>query len=264
MQNRSITDAIERISAGCGGVISVAVKGISGANDFTYNADVVTSSASIIKVPILVAAMRQTAEGKLSPDTEFELPEARTRGTGVLRYMHSGIKLTLWDLLSLMIIASDNAATNMVVDSLGMEAVNAVMESMGYANTRLRRKMMDWAAIDKGLDNTCTAAEIADLLARIAKNEAACGQWDKAALDILRHNQDKDKLGMFLPEKAKIANKTGARQGIVHDCGIITSGELSYSICVLTQGIASRGDAILIIAQISRLFYEYFTNDVVI
>lgn len=264
MTDQDVLRKIEAIEAECGGSVSVSVRGISHDLEINYNEDRVTSSASLIKVPILVAALKQAAEGKLSLETEYELPPERTRGAGVLRYMHPGMRLNLQDLLTLMIIVSDNTATNAVIDLLEMDLINAVMRSMGYTHTRLQRKMYDWPAIDIGLDNFCNAFEIADLLLRIAKKEAAGEQWDRLALNILQHQQDKDKLGMLLPDDVRIANKAGARQGILHDCGIISFGDLSYAICILSQGIALRGDAILAIAGISRLLYEFLTENTVI
>lgn len=111
--------------------------------------------------------------------------------------------------------------------------------------------------IDRGLDNLCTAGEMADLLARIGRREALGEAWDGKMLDILYHQQDCDKLGLFLPQGVKLANKTGSREGILHDCGIITSGDLSYSIAVLTKDAPSRGEAIMAIAEILRAIYDW-------
>jgi len=248
---------IKRIADECGGTLCVAVRDIENAFELSINADDVVSSASIIKVPIIVEAMRRVAAGELSLDREYALDDAdRVRGSGVVRYLHSGAVLTLKDLLTLMIIVSDNTATNIVIDLLGTEGVNETMRSMGLTKSALQRKMYDWQAIEEGLDNICTAGEMAELLVRIARKQAAGGEWDEMILDILRHQQDTTRLGMFLPPEARLANKTGSREGVFHDCGIVSTDRFSYAISVLTREAKTPGDAQLAIARVSRCVYD--------
>lgn len=250
---------LKEIAAECGGTVAVAVRGIENAADFDLDPDVVISAASVIKVPILVEALRQAREGALSLDTQFVIDDAEpTRGAGVLRYLHQGVVLTLRDLLTLMIIVSDNHATNLVIDIVGMEQVNATMRDMGCANTLLRRKMMDWAAIEQGRDNVTTAREMAELLARIAKRDCLGGQWDDTIIQTLSRQQDSRLLGLFLPDEAELANKTGGRTGIQNDCGIVTGPGVSYSIAVLTSGAKSAGDAAVAIGRISEAVWDCF------
>jgi beta-lactamase class A len=217
------------------------------------------SSASIIKVPMLVEAMRQVRDGELSFDREFSLAdEERVKGSGVMRYLHTGAKLNLKDLVWLMIVVSDNTATNILIDVLGIDNVNSITRAMGFDKTTLQRKMYDWDAIEKGLDNICVAGEIADLLARIARRQAVGGEWDEMTLDMLGHQQETSRLGLFLPEQAKLANKTGSREGILHDCGIVTTDAFRYSIAVFTKDAKTTGDARLAIARISKAVYDHF------
>ncbi len=256
-----LQESIVQIAAGCGGMVSVAVRNIENAGDISINDREVMSSASIIKVPMLVEALMQARDGAIDLDREIILnDEQRVRGSGVLRYLHAGVKLTIMDLLWLMIIVSDNTATNIVMDIIGVESVNQTLRSMGYNQTALRRKMYDWEAIDKGLDNVCTAAEIADLLVRIARKEAVGGEWDEKALDMLSHQQETSRLGLFLPEEARLANKTGSREGIFHDCGIVTGPGFRYAIAVFTKGARSTGDAHLTISRVSKAVYDYFAT----
>ncbi|MGQ9455093.1 MAG: serine hydrolase [Armatimonadota bacterium] len=257
----AIEQRISEIATGCGGSVSVAVRNIENAVDISIDEREVMSSASIIKVPMLVEALRQVRDGELDPDMEIVLAdEHRVRGSGVLRYLHTGTRLTMMDLLWLMIVVSDNTATNIVMDIIGIENVNRTLRAMGYADTRLSRKMYDWAAIEKGLDNVCTAADIADILARIARGEAVGGEWDERALDILSHQQETSRLGLLLPDEAKLANKTGSRDGIYHDCGIVTAPDFRYSIAVFTRGASSPGNAHLAVSHISRAVYDHFVS----
>jgi len=257
MGQGKIDRQIADIAAECGGTMSMAVRSIKGAFDLSANDGLIVSSASIIKVPILVEAMSQVSAGALSLDKEYVLAdEDRVRGSGVMRYLHTGAVLTLKDLLTLMIIVSDNTATNIVIDTVGIDNVNRRLKDMGYCQTALQRKMYDWAAIEKGLDNVCTAGEMADLMARIAVKEAVGGQWDEMILDMLHHQQDTSRLGMLLPETAKLANKTGSREGVFHDCGIVSTGDFAYAISVFTVEARSAGEAQLAIARVSRVVFD--------
>jgi len=256
-----IETQIAGMAAECGGFVSVAVRTIQNAGDISLSEGEVVSSASIIKVPMLVEAMRQVRDGELSFEREFGLADdERVRGSGVMRYLHTGTELTLKDLLWLMIVVSDNSATNILVDVLGVEKVNSTMRAMGFDKTTLQRKMYDWDAIEKGLDNVCAAGEIADLLVRIARKEAVGGEWDEMILDMLTHQQETSRLGLFLPEEAKLANKTGSREGVFHDCGIITTDAFRYSIAVFTKDAKSTGDAHLAIARISKTVYDHLLS----
>jgi len=256
-----IEQQIVHRAAECGGTVSVAVRNIADAGSISINDDLVVSSASIIKVPMLVEAMRQVRDGELSFEQEFTLADGdRVRGSGVMRYLHTGTRLTLKDLLWLMIVVSDNTATNILIDVLGIDKVNSTMRAMGFEKTTLRRKMYDWEAIDKGLDNVCCAGEIADLLVRMANKQAAGDEWDEIALDMLAHQQETSRLGLFLPEEAKLANKTGSREGIYHDCGIVTTDSFRYSIAVFTKDARSSGEAHMAIAHISKAVYDYFAS----
>lgn len=261
MNNRDLKQRIAEIAADCGGTVCVAVRNIRNALDLSINDDIVVSSASIIKVPIIVEAMRQVAAGKLSLDTLYELrDEHRVRGSGVMRYLHTGTLLNLKDLLTLMIIVSDNTATNMIIDLLDVQNVNSTMRALGLTKTRLQRKMYDWEAIERGLDNICTAGEIADLLVMIARNEAAGGEWDQMILDILHQQQDTTRLGMFLPEEVRLANKTGSHRNVFHDCGIVSTDDFSYAVSVFTKCAYSPGDAQVGIARVSRAIYDAIIN----
>lgn len=258
MNHNDLAARVAEISAELGGTVSVAVRNIDHAIDFAANADVSMSTASVIKIPILVTALQQVRDGKLSLDSEYVLPDGdRTTGAGVLRYLHSGLTLTLSDVLTLMIIVSDNLGTNVVIDMLGMDLVNATMHEMGLPGTLLQRTMMDWAAVERGEDNISTAGEITELLVRLATNQVLGEPWDPMAMQMLRRQQDCGKLGLYLPHEAVLANKTGGREGIMHDCGVVEGPGFKYAITVFTHEAKSSGDAIVAIGSISRAVYEH-------
>lgn len=254
-----LTRQIGELAQASGGTISVSVRSIRNAFDLAINDDVRMSSASTIKVPIIVEAMRQVRGGRLLLDAEYGVPaERRCAGSGVLAHMHEGLKVTLLDLLTLMIITSDNTATNMCIDIVGMDDVNAMLREFGYEGTSLGRSMYDWEALSQGRDNWIVASEITDLLHRIVRNQAAGEGYDTLILDIMHRQLYSDVLGLYLPEGV-LANKTGSVNKVIHDCGVVTTPDFCYAIAVLTDDIPSAGDARVTIGRISRLVFDTAT-----
>lgn len=253
---RDIRPEIERMAAELGGTVSVAVRDIRNAFDFSFVEDAKVYSASTIKIAVLVEAVKRLSEGKVTLDTEFTLADDRTPGSGVLRYMHGGMKLTFHDAMVLMIITSDNHATNMLIDFLTPEAITATMRGFGYKSTEVQRRIFDYEAMDRGLFNWIAAGEIADLSKRIYTKTAIGGEWDELALKIMGWNLDKERLRLLLPEDARIANKPGEQENTMHDGGVIWTDDFVYSICIASHGWQCRSDAFMTIAKISRLVYD--------
>lgn len=249
-------DIIDRIVKQMGGTVSIAVRDISNSFDFYYNPDAQMSSASTIKVPILVEALRQARDGHISLSTNYSLDRAtRCDGSGVICHLSENIAFSLQDLLTLMIIVSDNTATNFIIDLLGCDAVNATMRKMGYSGIKLNRKMYDWEAIRLGRDNLVVASEMADLLYKIALREAVGGEFDDIALNIMRGQLYGNLLGLFLPEGV-LANKTGNMGTALNDCGVVKTDFFSYSIAVFTQDTNCLAQTKIDIASISKTIFD--------
>jgi beta-lactamase class A len=254
---RDIGHQIERMAAELGGTVGVAVRDIRNAFDFSFHEDAKMLSASTIKIPVLVEAVRHLSEGKATLDTEFVLDESnRTPGSGVLRHMHGGMKLTYHDVMVLMIITSDNHATNLLIDLLTPDSITATMRRFGYAGTEVQRRIFDNEAMDRGLNNWIAAVDIADLCKRIYTKTAVGGEWDELALRILGWQLDKERLRVLLPEEACVANKPGEQENTMHYGGLVWTDDFAYSICVATTGWQSRREAYMTIAGISRLVYD--------
>jgi beta-lactamase class A len=185
-------------------------------------ADEVVTAASTIKVPILAAALDEVDAGRLDLAQPSAIPAQRTGGSGVLHalpYLHT---LTLADVLTLMIIVSDNTATNVVIDLIGLARVNQFCAGLGLKGTVLRRKMMDADAVRRGLENTTTAHDQATLLDAIAWRNLLPAPLRAFALQALERQQFNDGLPALLPDEVIVAHKTGELPGIRHDVGVIT------------------------------------------
>ncbi len=191
-------------------------------------------AASVIKLPILVEAFRQEQDGLLSMDEMFRIsPEDKLPSCGALTYLHDGIGVTLRDLCTLMIILSDNTATNLLIRRLGMDAINQTAQSLGLQETVLRRKLFDAAASGKGIQNTVSARDMGALLERIFRGQCVSPAADGQMLKILSDQRLNGKMPFFLHDYT-IAHKTGEDDGITHDVGIVL-GDRPMILCFLAN-----------------------------
>lgn len=254
--------AIEEIAAEVGGLVSVAVRDLDGGTAIDFNAGERLPSASVIKVCILVELMAQVEERSLSLDETLRLQDAeKVPGSGVLSMLHPGLELTLEDLAHLMITVSDNTASNMLIDRLGIDRINGRLERLGLVKTRLGRKFYDFEARDRGLDNWIAADEMAGLLTAIQRRQVVSGAACEKMLDILRKQQFTDRIPRLLPPDTPVAHKTGTITGVCHDAGIIYSPSGPLVLAVFTQGIPQQAVAEGGIRHIARAVYGYLGGE---
>lgn len=201
-------------------------------------ADTPMIAASVIKIPIMAAAFRSMIDGDLTEDEVFEIrPEAKMPSCGALTYMHDGLKVTAMDLITLMIILSDNTATNMLIDRLGIDYIQGVVGSLGIEGVVLRRKLFDAEKSRQGIQNTITARGIGEMLVRMVENRLLGAPWDGKMLEIMQDQRLNGKLPFYLHSMdVEIAHKTGEDDGITHDVGVIYA-EKPFVLCVLSNGV---------------------------
>ena len=176
-------------------------------------ADEVVTAASTIKVPILAAALDEVDAGRLDLAQPSAIPSQRTGRSGVLQALSHLNTLTLANLLTLMIIVSDNTATNVVIDLIGMERVNQFCAGAGLSGTVLRRKMMDADAARLGLENTTTAHDQATLLDAIAWRNLLPAPLRAFALQALERQQFNHGLPSLLPDEVIVAHRLASFRG---------------------------------------------------
>jgi beta-lactamase class A len=253
----SLERQLDALAAETPGVVAIAARDLAAGREYHRLADERLPSASVIKVAILVELLGRTAEGGLDLAERRALTEAdKVPGSGVLPQLGAGLELTLLDLAHLMITVSDNTASNMLIDRLGCEAVNARLERLGLRRTRLGRKFYDFAARDRGLDNWLTAGEMADLLTGLEQRTALPPESCDLALAIMRQQQFDNRLPKLLPPDTPVANKTGSITGVCHDAGIIYSPAGPLVVVVLTQGLPDDALAEGVIRRAGRLVYD--------
>ena len=157
---------------------------------WTHNPDLPLIAASVIKLPIMVTAFRDSLAGSLDLNEAIVVkPEEKMPSCGALTYLHDGLQVTLLDLITLMIIVSDNTAANMLIDRLTPAHVNRTMEALGIPGVALRRRLFDMAMSRRGIQNTVTARGIGTLLERMATGSLLGGETDRRMVDILLNQQ---------------------------------------------------------------------------
>lgn len=184
-------------------------------------------AASTIKVLVMITALRAVQDGTMRWDSCLPLPEPgdRVGGTGVLRELHGLRSMELTDLITLMIVISDNVATNTVIDAVGCDAVTDTAVSLGCPDTQLQRHLNDMRAQAAGLDNVTTAVDQARILAALASGHALDPGTTRHALGVLARQQVRDRLPARLPWDARCWNKTGEESCLRHDVGLIGTGD---------------------------------------
>ena len=225
-------------------------------NGFSINGDKKVLSASMIKLLILAELMKKISENKFSLSDSIMIANfMKTGGDGVLKELNTGHHFTLKELATLMIIVSDNQATNILIDFLGMENINQLGKELGLKETFLGRKMMDAEARKKGYDNYTCADDISLLLRLIYQEKLINKEASQLMLDILLRQQQGERLQRYLPSDIKIAHKCGDLDNLENDGGIIWLGDKAYILVVLTSGMPNL-QCKQTIGKISKFVYD--------
>lgn len=252
-----LAETLSAIARGLDGVMGYAVVDLDTGHRVAALADTPFPTASSIKIAILYALARQADEGRIALDEPRPVPPAaRVGGSGVLQHL-TVPALTPRDLATLMIVLSDNTATNVLVDMVGREAVNARMQALGLPNIRLRRKMMDAAAQRRGEQNTATPGELADLLARIHAGDGLSPQARAFIVDTLARPKSSP-LTRALPPGVRAASKSGSLPGVRADAGLVLLERRPYVLAVMCTYLRDDAEGERAIEAVSRAVYSYF------
>jgi beta-lactamase class A len=260
MLKPSLKSQITEIMSQAEGTFGIVVRLIDTGEEIEINGDEVFPSASIIKLPILVEALRQRMEGRLSLEERVILREEdKVGGSGVLKEMTPGLSLPFSDVLTLMIIVSDNMAANIAIARVGLENVNAYMRQLGLRRTALQRKLMDLEARKRGLDNLTSPRDMADLLQKLVTKTILNNENCEKALDIMRRQQVRDRIPRYLPSNTPVAHKTGEIAGVRHDVGIVFAKDHPYIMAATSKDLKNEQEGAEVIARISEAVYNAVT-----
>lgn len=226
-----------------------------------HNEGVIIPSASIIKILIMTAVMQKARDGELSLKTRVKIDNKDRVPYSIITVLDSENTYTLYDIVTLMIIQSDNTATNVLIDLLGMEYINRVAIEAGLRNTKLQRKMMDTEARKEGRENLTTAEDIGILLERIYKGEAVSSGYDAMMIDIMKEQLYKDILYLQIDDNVEAAHKTGQLDYIEHEAGIVYAKDKPYIFVMLTYDAESNNLAREVAGKTAKVVYDIFTKE---
>ena len=209
-------------------------------------------SASMIQVFILASLMENIRNGKISLDDLLTLHTAdKVGGAGILVGYASGTNLPIRQIAQLMITESDNTATNMLIDLLGMDTINTYMIQNGYTDSKLQRKMMDLKAVNEGKENYTSVTDLGNFFLKLYKHECINYELDELMLKYLKEQTDTECFPTALPY-ATIAHKTGELTGIYDDGGIIYTNNKTTVLVIMTDNYSTRNHAIHTMQEMAK------------
>lgn len=294
----ALYDEIVKETAGFEEILGVAVRHLGTGEEASFNGGDLFPTASVFKLPVIVELYRQVEAGRLGLDDRMVLKDAeKVPGSGILRELSEGLEVTIRDLSRLMMILSDNTATDMIVERVGKENVNATMRKLGLRKTVVvadcRDMLFDlvgandlpdeektlelYAKLSKGVgakkgswslgterNDVTTPLEMNRLLGLIVDGKAASRESCDAILATMEKCQTGEyRVPKYLPtERVRMQRKTGSLPGIRNDVGVITvlaSGE-RYCLSCFTKGAPDVYAAEEAIARVSRSVYRHFTS----
>ena len=288
-----IESYVETIDADFG----IYIKHLQTNEEASIQGDTLFQTASVIKLPILATLYEMADAGEIDLSDRVTLETGdRVPGSGVLQEMMIGLNPTIKDLAMVMIIVSDNLATDKLLGIIGgVERVQQTIDRLGFNNMSIKHTIWELLSISVGLDgpyseekfkeiirrytvqenawdsdvykhqklsNDSSARDMAELVALFAKGEFISQQCSNEILDILHRQQYKQRIAGRLPRGTAVANKTGTLGTMFNDAGVVylPNNLGQYVICVFSKGHALNYEGNEPIAQISKIAFDYFVS----
>jgi beta-lactamase class A len=254
-----LEQSILEIDRNLDGAMGVAIVDLTDGHKYLLHANDVFPQASSIKICVLAELYRQAQQGKLKLTDLYTVNAADlVADSDIMGGLTPGVtRITLRDLATMMVAVSDNSATNVLIDRVGMDNVNAFLASQGLRETKLRRKMMDLKAAGEGRENVSTPAEMARLLSALYNGEILDKEMTADFFKVLSTHKD-SWIPRDLPDDLKIADKPGALEGVRNDSGVIFVDHRPYILCVMSTYLRRERDGEDAIANISLAAWRMF------
>jgi beta-lactamase class A len=225
----NLDDQIKPIVASFKGKVSLFAKNLDAGETYALNADERVRTASTIKIAVMIEAFARVAEGKAKWTDEVVLTkEKKVSGSGILNELSDGLRLTLRDAVNLMMILSDNTATNLVLDVLTTDAVNARMESLGFKQIKIMRKVGSGGESAAGKDpenkkyglGMATPREMVLVMEKLERGEIISTAVSKEMIELMKREQGRNAIGRSL-SNVPMASKSGALDRLRSAIGIL-------------------------------------------
>lgn len=217
-----MNEKILEILSGIPGKTGFYYKDLTTEEEWEFHSSLPMVAASVIKIPVLTEVFAQLEAGTADKNELYRIQAGdKLPSCGALNYMHTGLEVTLEDLYTLMIILSDNTATNLLIKKFGMENINRRMRGLGLNTTTVNRLLFDAEAASAGKENYICAKEIGILLEKMYRGKLVSQKASEEMLSILKNQRLNGKMPFHFKGQVKIAHKTGEDCGITHDVGIV-------------------------------------------
>ncbi|MED4751810.1 serine hydrolase [Brevibacillus choshinensis] len=239
----------------------VVVEDLDHGTRFEHRAEESFIAESVIKVPIMAAVYAAADQGQFTMDDRLSLrKEDLVKGSGLLYTLSPGLKLTIRELVTLMIIQSDNTATNVLIDLVGKEQIDQTMYELGMQQSKYSRKLMIYP-VDISENNTITACDVSRMLGGLATSKFLSHRSCEEMIGIMKKQQVRNGLPSLLPSPEdetdwEIACKSGWDTGRQHDVGVLYVGDRRFSIVALSQDVQAEA-ALDVLGQLGKEVYEY-------
>ncbi|MFZ0732513.1 MAG: serine hydrolase [Candidatus Sulfotelmatobacter sp.] len=250
---------IGQIDEGLDGVMGLAIEDLTTGDHYYLNEDEVFAQASSIKITVLADLYLQAQQGKLKLTDLYTVQASDlVPDSDIMNGLTPGVtRITLRDLATMMVAVSDNSACNVLIDRVGMQNVNAMLDSLGLTHTRLHRKMMDLEAAKEGRENISTPREMMTLLDAIYHGKVLNKESTADFFKMLSTNKESF-IPRYLPPDLKVANKPGELEAVRNDSGVVLVEGRPYVICVMTAFLLNERDGEEAISNISLETWRMF------
>lgn len=224
------------------------------------NADLVFTQASAIKIPILMEVYKQAHEKKFALTDSKPLISSNTvAGSGILNAMPDPLTLSIRNYCMLMIGLSDNSATNTLIELVGLKNVSNTMQTLGFGNTRLQRKMIDQQASLRNEENISTPAEAVRIMKLLYEGKFIDKANSDEILSILKKNPvENSKIAPALPSNVKLAFKTGGMGGVSTEWAIVYLQNRPYALAIMENYKTSASPS-NIFNLLSKRIFDHFS-----
>jgi beta-lactamase class A len=274
MDEQALHEGIEKLRAESGAsAISVHLFDYETERAFSHDGDRWFHAASTMKVAVLLALFHAAKTGRVRLEDRLHVRNRfrsivdrsifrvqRDRDADAAVHRRVGRSMKLIELAEPMITRSSNLATNLLLEFLTPDFIQATLAAANIDGVRVVRGVEDSVAFDRGMNNTVTASGLVDLFRLLRENRLFSELERRQMLDILFAQEFNSMIPSLLPDSTRVAHKTGEISTCTHDAGLVLpSGRRPYAVAILTEHPPGLDDTQKLVAKVSRMIYEFIT-----
>ena len=230
---------------------------------YGYNENVYMTAAGCMKLPIAVSLIKAVEDKKVDFMDKIKIETSdKVYGTGIIHEFNER-EYTVFELMVIMLIQSDNTAANKIIDIVGMEQINEDIRTMGLKNTRLNRKTNDERTAITDVENITTAYDLSKIWKHLSNGTFLNKDNGQMLIDILRRQQIKNKLALYIPDdlKIEISSKTGDKKGIENDTEYLELPKGKFVFTILSQDIPNSVYGTVSLAKCGKMMWDDVMNN---